>query len=481
MAQLLWPNFYGIVSQDSTLDQQRRAGALVTAIPKRTRYEVLRRDSYTCRYCGAKAPDVKLNVDAVTPEVLGGSHKDPANLVTACEACNNGKTSSSPDAPLVADVADKALEWAQAMRQAQTRMLADIEARQADRDQFRQWWDGWTRDGALMPKDAGWEQTVDQFRGAGLPLLVIKDCIELAMTRRKVQDDNRFKYMCGIAWSKITELQKAASSFASGGAPVADDATQSDDLFEQGRLSLARELLDEMSEEERAHFLDAADVRPWQDENDEPQTESQVACEAVTYALDSARSNLAWLAGRAKDTLKAFPDDLGARHLAEAEAAPTSPNPQARMTSAGIAALYAIEDLIDLPAAAAWIDALPEAERLEWLEYAQVLYPNAHLSPERLLVRAMHCARVANGDSYYEVMCQGPGKHISACPVRGTHFAQIAEMKCCGPDRDEDHQGHLVCEHHLELLMDGTYVSAKGKNFSAVDFTEVSADEWAPF
>ena len=66
------------------------------AISRRLRYEVLRRDSYTCRYCGAKAPDVKLNVDAVVPEALGGSHKDPSNLTTACEACNSGKTSSKP-------------------------------------------------------------------------------------------------------------------------------------------------------------------------------------------------------------------------------------------------------------------------------------------------------------------------------------------------------------------------------------------------
>jgi hypothetical protein len=111
-------------------------------VPRRTRYEVLRRDNYTCRYCGAKAPDVKLNIDAVVPRVLGGSHKDPANLITACEACNGGKSSSSPDSPLVADVAERALEWAQAMRRAQAAMVADIEAREADRGQFQEWWDG---------------------------------------------------------------------------------------------------------------------------------------------------------------------------------------------------------------------------------------------------------------------------------------------------------------------------------------------------
>ena len=87
------------------------------AVSKRLRYEVLRRDNHTCRYCGASAPDVKLTVDHVTPVALGGSD-DPTNLVTACAACNSGKTSSSPDAPLVEDVANDAIRWSRAMEKA---------------------------------------------------------------------------------------------------------------------------------------------------------------------------------------------------------------------------------------------------------------------------------------------------------------------------------------------------------------------------
>lgn len=54
------------------------------------RFAVLTRDNYTCRYCGAKAPDVKLHVDHVLPKSKGG--KDALdNLVTACATCNQGK------------------------------------------------------------------------------------------------------------------------------------------------------------------------------------------------------------------------------------------------------------------------------------------------------------------------------------------------------------------------------------------------------
>jgi hypothetical protein len=73
------------------------------AVSKRLRYEILRRDNHACRYCGATAPGVKLNVDHVIPTSLGGSDK-PDNLVTACADCNSGKTSSMPNAEPVTDV-----------------------------------------------------------------------------------------------------------------------------------------------------------------------------------------------------------------------------------------------------------------------------------------------------------------------------------------------------------------------------------------
>ena len=63
------------------------------AIPKRTRFEVLRRDNHTCRYC--RSTDNPLTIDHVTPVSLGGTD-DPSNLVAACRDCNAGKASSSP-------------------------------------------------------------------------------------------------------------------------------------------------------------------------------------------------------------------------------------------------------------------------------------------------------------------------------------------------------------------------------------------------
>jgi hypothetical protein len=59
-------------------------------IGKKLRFEVLKRDSFKCRYCGKTAEQAPLHVDHVKP-VAGGGTNDIMNLVTACAACNLGK------------------------------------------------------------------------------------------------------------------------------------------------------------------------------------------------------------------------------------------------------------------------------------------------------------------------------------------------------------------------------------------------------
>ena len=59
-------------------------------IPSELRFEILERDKFTCRYCGAKAPDVRLEIDHIRPVCLGGDNRK-SNLVTSCSSCNNAK------------------------------------------------------------------------------------------------------------------------------------------------------------------------------------------------------------------------------------------------------------------------------------------------------------------------------------------------------------------------------------------------------
>lgn len=54
------------------------------------RFTIFKRDDFTCRYCGRRAPEVRLECDHALPKSRGGSDH-PVNLVTACYACNRGK------------------------------------------------------------------------------------------------------------------------------------------------------------------------------------------------------------------------------------------------------------------------------------------------------------------------------------------------------------------------------------------------------
>lgn len=59
-------------------------------ISKKNRFEVFKRDSFTCQYCGQSAPDVILHIDHISP-VAGGGDNDIMNLITSCVDCNLGK------------------------------------------------------------------------------------------------------------------------------------------------------------------------------------------------------------------------------------------------------------------------------------------------------------------------------------------------------------------------------------------------------
>jgi hypothetical protein len=64
---------------------------IVTERRLRLRFQVLARDSFTCQYCGRKAPDVILQIDHIFPKSKGGLN-NIKNFKTACADCNMGKS-----------------------------------------------------------------------------------------------------------------------------------------------------------------------------------------------------------------------------------------------------------------------------------------------------------------------------------------------------------------------------------------------------
>jgi hypothetical protein len=71
------------------VDQPSR-GRRTRTLSASLRFAVFRRDNYSCRYCGRRAPFVVLHIDHVEAWSRGGANRIE-NLVTACQECNLGK------------------------------------------------------------------------------------------------------------------------------------------------------------------------------------------------------------------------------------------------------------------------------------------------------------------------------------------------------------------------------------------------------
>lgn len=170
------------------------------AVSKRTRFEVLRRDNYTCRYC--RSTEGELTIDHVTPVALGGTD-DPSNLVACCKDCNAGKTSTSPDEGTVTEVSDDSIRWAAAMQRAADLMSERLSEREEYVGAFLNAWPSY-RNAPTHLVD-----TVGRFYDLGLPRNVMLDAAQTAGNARGIHD--RPSYFAGICWKRIRAMQDIAS------------------------------------------------------------------------------------------------------------------------------------------------------------------------------------------------------------------------------------------------------------------------------
>lgn len=92
-------------------------------VSKKTRFEVFKRDKFTCQYCGRKAPNVVLNCDHIKPVAENGSN-GIMNLVTSCADCNIGKSDRRLDDSASVEKARRQAELMQE-RSEQIEMMAE--------------------------------------------------------------------------------------------------------------------------------------------------------------------------------------------------------------------------------------------------------------------------------------------------------------------------------------------------------------------
>jgi len=183
------------------------------AVSKRLRYEILRRDDHTCRYCGKVAPAVELTVDHVVPTTLGG-RDEPENLVAACRDCNAGKSSVPPGSPLVADVREDALRWARAMRLAAQIQHDDHAALATYVLGAQKLW--LEIDGGRLPNE--FDDTCIVFYRRDVSLDQLRYAIATALARQAVPWSAKWKYACGIIWHQVRERQEKALELIAEGA-----------------------------------------------------------------------------------------------------------------------------------------------------------------------------------------------------------------------------------------------------------------------
>lgn len=188
-------------------------------LSKRIRFEVFKRDRFTCQYCGRRPPEVMLEVDHVHPRVEGGSD-DQSNLTTACFDCNRGKgkhrlgdvAPAIDELELLGGIQDM-LERAAALKQS----AAAAEAQRAAEDNvirtIRRWY------AEALGDDSCVEDSSLRMFLRRLSVDAISEAITAAerMLDRKPYSPAYYvwKYFCGACWTMIREHDAAAGSDAS--------------------------------------------------------------------------------------------------------------------------------------------------------------------------------------------------------------------------------------------------------------------------
>lgn len=166
---------------------------------KTARFEIFKRDGFTCQYCGAHPPSVVLVLDHIVP-VAGGGSSDDDNLVTACEECNQGKAARS-----LSQIPQTMSERAAIIAEAESQLRGFNATMKARRDRVER--DAWEVAEVLSTrfKSDGirkdWLRSIKSFNEK-LGKYAVIDAMDVACSMR-YSERRTFMYFCGICWNQI--------------------------------------------------------------------------------------------------------------------------------------------------------------------------------------------------------------------------------------------------------------------------------------
>ncbi len=177
-------------------------------VSKKQRFEVFKRDGFTCQYCGQRPPDIVLEVDHIDPRANGGSDIE-INLITSCFDCNRGKAHRKlgdvhprPDADI--QYLEIQQEIAEAKRYLEASRIKEsletaLQTRLCD-----VWCDSFDTD--FVPIASQWKSWLGRFSAEEIEN-AIKITIPLFQKKPGIQSYQLIKYVSGVLWGVRRQAQ----------------------------------------------------------------------------------------------------------------------------------------------------------------------------------------------------------------------------------------------------------------------------------
>lgn len=173
---------------------------------KRGRFEVFKRDNFTCQYCGNKPPACILEVDHIVPVSKGGGN-EKLNLITACFDCNRGKHDKKLEnipVSLVSQIEDLKAKKRQVA--AYSRFIAKIKKETDHKvNELGVYWCNYFKEKNKYVFGKSRQVTIRRYLEV-LPIEEIFDAIDIAMANVPVKyenDEPTFRYFCGVCKNKV--------------------------------------------------------------------------------------------------------------------------------------------------------------------------------------------------------------------------------------------------------------------------------------
>ena len=177
------------------------------SLSKKNRFEVFKRDLFTCQYCGSTPPSIVLEVDHIIPVSKDGDNSID-NLVTSCFDCNRGKSNIDLDS-IPESLQDKMKKRKEAEGQIveYNKFLKKINKRidKALVELGQYWFNLWENGEDKYVFGASRRPSIKKFL-KHLNQYDLVNYMDIAYAKRvNASEYSGWKYFCGICWNKIKE------------------------------------------------------------------------------------------------------------------------------------------------------------------------------------------------------------------------------------------------------------------------------------